>query len=324
MIAGDFAEAAQSLRRAIALKPDLPEAYVDLHDALLSENKVAEATDLFDTALRTGALSKLTGIDVHPALMSGTADFIHTQSDAICRGIPSIMLNSLGNSGSTYAMLRLAAGLRIPVHSILLGRFDTRDTPVPHAVTNMARGGAICRQHFYATEEIVAELRRCDIADMVLQVRDPRQLVLSNLHYIEMLYASGSYIPRRSRETFPKDYFERPVEAKLDYLIESFIPRDTGMIQSWIDAENEWPDLRIHYCTYESMVSDPDAFVCDILDFYEIPHDKFDWSATVDKSEAHFRKGKIDEWLGTLSDPQKRRAWELMPKELCQRFDWQE
>jgi tetratricopeptide (TPR) repeat protein len=321
---GDYAAAAQSLKQAIALKPDLVDAYIDLHESLLAEERVPEAIEAFDTALRAGALSALRGVHVHPALMSGTADFMATQANAIRRGVPSIMLNSLGNSGSTYVMLRLVAGLHIPGHSILLGQFDTRDRPIPEAVANMAKGGAICRQHFYATEEILALFRQHNIEEMILQIRDPRQLVLSNLHYIEMLYADGSYVPSRSRAAFTKDYFEWPMEAKLDYLIDNFIPRDTGMIQSWIDAEEAWPDLRIHYCTYESMVDDPDEFLRDILDFYDIPHDRFNWSARVDKSEAHFRKGKIDEWRGTFSERQKHRAWELMPEALSQRFEWRQ
>ena len=167
---GEFADAAQWLKQAIALKPDLYNAYVDIHEALLTQDKAAEAMAVFDVALRTNALANLTGVHVHPALMSGTADFILSQERAARRGIPAIILNSLGNAGSTYLMLRLTAGLRIPAHSFLLGQYDTRDLPIPSAVTNMAKGGAICRQHFEATDEILSEFQRCEIHEMVLQI----------------------------------------------------------------------------------------------------------------------------------------------------------
>ena len=139
-----------------------------------------------------------------------------------------------------------------------------------------------------------------------------------------MLYASGAYIPRSSRETLPKDYFEKPREEKLDYLIDTLIPRDTRMIQSWIDAQRSWTELRVHYCTYEKMIADQDAFLSEILDFHDIAHEDFDWSARVDKSDAHFRMGKPDEWRHVFSDEQARRAWDLMPRDMSRRFGWEE
>ena len=321
---GNHAAAAQTLTEALRLAPDMADAYILLHEALLADGRVTEAVDAFDSALRQDALASLTGVHVHPALMSGTGDFKEAQHQAIDRGIPAVMLNSLGNSGSTYVMLRLCAGLRIPAHSILLGQYSVTDVAIPQAVHNMAKGGAICRQHFCATDQILAEFRRCSITEMILQLRDPRQLVLSNLHYMDMLYADGSYIPKHTRALLPDDYFERPPGDKIDYLIETVIPRDTALIESWIDAEEAWPELMIHYCAYEDMIADPDAFLCDILDFYGLPHHAFDWSAGVDKSDAHFRRGKADEWRDVFSEQQKRRAWELTPKSLCERFSWPE
>ena len=61
----------------------------------------------------------------------------------------------------------------------------------------------------------------------------------------------------------------------------------------------------------------------DILSFYEIPNEKFNYPKTPSfKLKTHFRTGSTDEWRKVLNNEQIQKINSLIPEEWFEKFNW--
>ncbi|MEG4392867.1 tetratricopeptide repeat protein [Microcoleus sp. BROC3] len=169
---------------------------------------------------------------------------------------------------------------------------------------------------------------------LVVNIRDPRQGLLSLIHYWDNLYSemidkgqdqASHYLI--SFSWFPENYFFMPLTDKITWHINNFyLPQAIKWIEGWLDAEAN-PSFypKILFTRHEDLASNPQGFFEDILDFYEIEKSRFKFPQKPEfKQGTHHRKGRIDEWREVFTAEQAEKSSSMIPKRMLERFGWVE
>jgi hypothetical protein len=177
--------------------------------------------------------------------------------------------------------------------------------------------------HAGATEENLKALEL--ITDrIVIQVRDPRQALVSKVQYSEYLRFSGNFSALLDYP-YPDGFFQWSIDEKIDWQIDNYyFPADIEWIKGWLeaDADQAFP-CKIHFSLFEVLVKNPKKFFSEILSFYDLPEDKFIYPQKPEfKSNTHLRKGSTDEWMDVLSKEQVQKTNEAIPEAWFERFNW--
>jgi hypothetical protein len=156
---------------------------------------------------------------------------------------------------------------------------------------------------------------------MLVHVRDPRQALLSWHDFLPGVIRTLDPT-QASHYRLPSDYLEWSSERQLDWLVDNWLQVITDWIIGWARApELDCFKTRILYTTFEDLVQDQSAFFRRILDFYGIDHDLF-VEPTRERGVANYRQGLTDSWRSVLSPAQKRKAAEIVPAWLLEKFAW--
>lgn len=236
---------------------------------------------------------------------------------------PFIFFNTMPKSGSVFIVNWLARGLTANVKPISYGYFPN-DMVGYSQLKDCAGGNAVSQEHIDACETNRHFLRQF-VDKMVVHIRDPRQATLSWLHHVNQIKAEQSdnalaYV----YPSLPSNYFDFEFERQVDWQIDHHLPLLIDWTRKWVEAESNWPEIKLLFTRYEEFVADRGAFMDRILNFFEIPADRFDSQFTPELSMAnHYRKGQTDEWRSVYSQAQIERANQFIPKDLAEKFGWQ-
>lgn len=240
-----------------------------------------------------------------------------------------IFLNALGKSASSFLCAALSQGLQIPQVEQVAGGAYPLFLLTQRLVQQAATGNYFANHHLPA-HPVNLYLLDHFYKKMIVHIRDPRQATLSHLRNMwrhrrlgeewldEVIFIRDGGIPA--------DFWERSETEQLDHWIDVKLHESVEWIQGWLDT-NDDPAFRpeILITTYEEFVRDKTAFISGILDFYKIPHDRFDYpiEKEPDPDEFLYEKSETcDEWLRVFTDEQKVRANARVPNEMCERFGW--
>ena len=235
--------------------------------------------------------------------------------------LPSIVLNTLPKSGSVFIATTLAQGLGLEFLAVSQGYFPS-DLIEYRKMQELSKGGRITQAHFDASPMNLQILRKLRTR-MVLHLRDPRQALLSWVHHMDRLKKEGQEdLLWWVCPTPPEEYYEWPLDPKITWNIENYLPFCIRWIGAWLDAILKSDDLQVMVTTYEDFIRDGEGFICRMLDLYGIPRERFR-KPTVEKTLAtNYRKGETQEWRDVFSDRQKQRALESIPEPLLDQFNW--
>jgi hypothetical protein len=160
---------------------------------------------------------------------------------------------------------------------------------------------------------------------LIVNFRDPRQAIISWVHYMEYLRFSGN-IGGLMEYQLPDGYFKWSLDQQLDWQIENyFVPVNIEWIKGWLQADEdpEFP-CKIHFSIFEVLAQDPKRYFQQILTFFNLPENKFTYpQKPTFKPKTHLRKGKIDEWKDVLNNEQIQKINNLIPEEWFERFNWE-
>jgi hypothetical protein len=247
-------------------------------------------------------------------------DWQTLRAEALQAGRPTILVNTIPKSASETLWNRLASGLRMAQCHVSLGLFPNCML-VPHRMREAARGGIVTKEHLAPTAFNVRELRRAGVDRLVLQLRDPRQVVLSWAHFVRDDISRTPLGPLWRQTCPPAERLTGDLGGLIDWCIDHYLPRVIAFIEGWqrIDAD---PDsgLSVLHTTFEEWLDDRAAVIRRILDFHAIPDAEAVLEA--DAADGHFRKGKRDEWREVFTEAQIQRANAQIPAALRERFGW--
>ena len=239
---------------------------------------------------------------------------------AIAAGRQTILITTVPKSASESIWNRLAEGLSLGQCHLSLGLFPDCCL-LPSRVHFAARGGLIAKEHIAATAHNRKTLVEFGLDRLVVHLRDPRQALLSWVHFVRDDASQRLLAPMWRKIVPPSVVFSRSLEAQLYWGIDHYLPYLVDFVRDWTAADDD-PDsgLRVHFASFERFRLDPQGYLDGVLDFYDI-----DRAAFRQDSEAevvHLRKGLIDEWREVFTPAQKARAWSLIPDDLAERQGW--
>ena len=254
---------------------------------------------------------------------AASVDFAAGQRAALARAWPVTPICSLPRSGSGWFVAIFARLFDLPIGRMCFGRFPDLQA-VPGWVARIAEGGATCHDHLPANDENLGVLRECNIAKVVVQVRDPRQAMVSLYHHLNLENDHGrrGLLPQLA----PQHANARPIGEAADETVSALLGQVVDWIEDWLSVAASAAPPAVHFVSYEALKADPRRVFPEVFDFFAPPEEYRDLLEFVE-SLAHlktpsFRAGEVDEWRRVLSPRQLALTEDLVPADLLERFDW--
>lgn len=235
--------------------------------------------------------------------------------------IPSILITTMPKSATYYLSSLFTKGLGLS-DMILSNQYFPYDTIYQPKLRRLVLGNRVSQDHFGASEFNVELISR--LTDrIIVHLRDPRQALLSYVHYLD-----DERFREKEDETLlfiyprlPDDFYELPLARRIDWGIENWLPLLIEWVRGWVDASQSGR-LNVKFTRFEDFVADEGAFVDSVLEFFAIPKESFRTQEIERTTEVHFRKGETDEWQTIFTRKQKKAADRLIPADLADRFEW--
>lgn len=235
--------------------------------------------------------------------------------------LPPLLITTMPKSGTYYIAELFCRGLFID-SKIVSQQYFPDDTIRQPALRELMNGNAVNQDHFGASPINLTHIAR-HTGRVLVHVRDPRQALLSYIHYLgtERFQANIPETLLFIYPPLPEDFYSLDLAAKIDWGIENWLPELIRWTAGWIEAEKAGM-VAIKFTRFEDMVADHTQFVHDILDFFGIQRERFVPPMLEARDATHFRRGEVDEWRRTFTPEQQIRATAQIPAELSKRFNW--
>lgn len=247
-------------------------------------------------------------------------EFERRRTTAIEQGRPAMLITTMPKSASESIWNRLAEGLGLGQCYFSLGLFPDCCL-VPSRVWFVSQGGVISKEHICATPHNLRTLKTHGITRVIAHLRDPRQAVLSWVHFVRDDVSQRLLAPLSRKIVPPSGTFDLPLEGQIDWGIDNYLPHLMNFVRGWMEADSD-PDsgVSVAFLSFEQFRVEPEAYIDRALDFYGI--DKATFRTEAEAETVHLRKGLIDEWREVFTPAQQARAWELIPGDLAERHGW--
>ena len=251
-----------------------------------------------------------------PTGILGPAEAVRQSS--LGNAAPSLLLNALPKSASTYLSEVLERGLGAKRIALTVGIFP-EDLILFPKIQTFAEGGQIARQHFPPTDSNLAYLRHFNVRP-IIHVRDPRAALVSWTHQLasvkngwkELFWYYPAICP-------PTVFLERNFAWQLEWCFEHHFRVFVDWIGDWCAAVDRQA-VEVLFTSFEDLLLDEGRVLSRILEFSGLV-DKFRHPRVVPSAELLFREGKIDGWRVVASQIATT-ATQAIPEELWRRFAW--
>lgn len=307
----NWAEAYRYWREAfeIDLPRTLRSAIVD-HSARLNHilNETEQSDDLADWL--TAQSKDHEGVNLIPPLWSPESEHAarERRERALARGLPSVLLvpHAKAASASVGNLFSSGFDLAPAIYSLIARRV------VAPWLADYLRGGACYVTHLAPSERNIALLAADGAPTVIVQVRDPRQIVVSVAGHIRKYPAEIPPSLRSAGEL--RDIVGTIIEQQCAQAIE--------WMDGWVKARST---LNIAFTTFEEFVRDRDAFVDRILSLYGGDRRYFHKELALQEHaglDYHRRSGRTDEWREILTPEQVEQINRQIPDPFWQLFGW--
>ena len=298
---GEHEKALYCCQRLIEIEPHSAEAQMNLGNMLLIKGKLED------------------GLRCHYK-----SNKIRLSTGNLNSKLPAILLNTLPKSGSVYILNSLANGLQIKTLRIS-SLFFPGARIILDQIEGLAGGMAIAQEHLCA-DLVNMNILSCYLDKILINVRDPRQAMISWVHHVEKLKNEMPSLLLRSPSLslFCENYFSMSFTDKISWQIEKgYLPEAIKFIEGWCNASESKTFIpKILFTKQEDLASNPEFFFNSILDFMEIDKKNFIFPDPPKEGHLHYRKGKVDEWREIFTPEQAERASNIIPKQILERFGW--
>ena len=235
--------------------------------------------------------------------------------------IPPLLITTMPRSGTYFLSDYLAQGLSVEKH-IVSNQYFPHDLIRYFEIKKLYQNGGVSQDHFDSSD-INISYAKTFFDRMVVQTRDPRQAMLSWLHFVSGFDRHNPDTLKFIFPPLPDNFFDLELHKKIDWGIENWLPLLVQWTAQWIKvSQKQDPNFTIKITRFEDLVEDERKFMTDLLDFFSIPVGRFLFQH-IDRDEAHhFRKGEIDEWMRIFSPAQIETAESKIPQWLAKKLKW--
>lgn len=235
---------------------------------------------------------------------------------------PPMLITTMPRSGTYYISNLFTQGLFIKSR-IVSHQYFPYDVIRQPELRALAGGSLVSQDHFGASKINLVHIAR-HVDRMVVHVRDPRQAMLSWVHFLDT-----PMFRRTEEETrlfiyppMPEDFYHIDLEARIDWAIDNWLPLLVEWTEEWVAAAEALDRPLIKFTRYEDLVADRDHFVRELLEFFRIPPERYVPPRIELGEEIHFRRGEVAEWRTTFTPRQAAAAAARIPSALAARFAW--
>ena len=241
-------------------------------------------------------------------------------AEAVWGGHGSILLVSIPKSGTIYMRELLIRGLGLKPLTVS-NEYFPEDQLRLNELEEFHRGGRIASTHIDPSA-VNLQLLDAFVQRWVVHIRDPRSVLLSWTHHLARLFGvANMHALLKLTPTPPPEYHLQPIEWRIDWNIQNFLPSVVAWTQDWVKLADRYPD-RILLTEFADLRENELDFMTRLVSFGGYPEGCYKHPA-LDKTMAlHFRNGHLDEWRTAFSADQLARADEHLPADLCARFGW--
>jgi len=250
----------------------------------------------------------------------------HTLKNSIPQALPFFILSTLPKSGSAYIQSVLSESLNIDRVKVSQRLFYNNNLVMPELKKAIASHDTFARMHLPATKWNIALLKKAGIDRIVIHVRDPRQALLSFVHWmsIENIYEMRLW-GMSSELIVHSDYFLWQLKNRIDYALKEWASYFIKFINDWYQIKKVKPfnGLNVMITQHYEIKEDEEKFFKRILDFNNISADRFNYKKKIPvKGKLNFRSGEIDEWRRVYTHQQMREINKKIPEYLFEYFGW--
>jgi hypothetical protein len=232
----------------------------------------------------------------------------------------SVLIVTIPKSGTVYMNTMFREGLGLDNY-ILSNRYFPEDQLRIEAMPEFAKGGYFASAHIDASAQNLQLLDEF-VPRWIVHFRDPRSVLLSWLHHVERLAREGKHVELlRLCPAPPRELHGWTFERRIDWHIDNFLPHVIRWMTSWLDVCARSPG-RILVTEFASLKEREDEHSTRILEFLGIDRSIYVHRPPGKAIDVHFRTGTYDEWRQVFTPDQVRRASELIPAPLSDRFGW--
>lgn len=237
-----------------------------------------------------------------------------------------IIFNTIPKSASVYISRVLAHGLNSDLLKIAPGYFPHDHLLYGELENFYKQKYAVTKAHLDSSNFNMQMLKKFTDR-IVVQFRDPREVLLSWIHYVQRIHDEGKieYLYHFS-PTPPEEYYTWPISRQVDWNIEYFLPSAVTWMQDWLnfkEHEDQKPNgFKVLITTYDQFKENERNFYAKILDFYNIPREQFTFIHMRLDMDVHFRSGDQNEWR-TVYTPAQLSKINKISRSLLEKFNWQ-
>lgn len=236
--------------------------------------------------------------------------------------LPPMLITTMPKSGTYYISKLFTQGLFIDSR-IVSHQYFPYDVIRQPELRIFTQGNVVSQDHFGASKINLVHIAK-HVDRMVVHVRDPRQAMLSYVHFL-----ATPQFRRDEEETrlfiyppMPDDFYHLELETRIDWAIENWLPLLVEWTEEWVAAADVHDRPRIKFTRYEDLVADRERFVLDVLQFFRIPVERYFPPCVSPDEDIHFRKGEVAEWMTAFTPKQAAAASAKIPLGLATQFGW--
>jgi hypothetical protein len=195
----------------------------------------------------------------------------------------------------------------------------------PRRLAKLAKGNAVCREHFAARDFIVEGIRIAGIRKMVVHFRDPRAAILSWTRNMDRVLKTAGPVGvlLDNEQMTPSAYYDWTFPQCLEWQIENHLPRYVKWIEGWLSLIDRTTGIDFKVTTYEKFAQDNRAFVEDLLQFFDIAVDPA-WISVPPYEAGRSNIFNVGDkpLREVFGDALYSRATQQLPDQLASRFGW--
>jgi hypothetical protein len=315
---------ADTLQDRLHREPDDATLWLEHGHAFARQGLTAEATRAYYKCLSLDLIeaAKRRGLQAHIDGFIGSGNLLGAIDPATLKPrTPGIFMVSLPKSGTVFIQDALCAGLRARPVAFPSGGFFPHVTIPQSAVDRVTQDSRIYVIHAPASPQNRIELNY-RIDRLVVHIRDLRQSLLSFAHFIGSVVRHNDPV-QAYHFRVPLDFCDRPLRERIDILLNGYMQDQVDWVQSWIDAERDEsfkPDIL--FLSQEQLVKDQTGYFDLLLGFHGIDRDQFTYPPLPEAGKKNFRSGRTDEWREAFLPDQLKRATDMIPLQMRQKFGW--
>lgn len=316
--------------RGLALDPAVWEAWVALAGIRTVQGLYAEAAAHYQQALQRNpahqpawfGLANLLSRQQREAELESCYQEILIRFPSL-QQTPSIFFNTLPRSASIFVTTALRVMLRREF--LMVAEIDSADNQIYELNTRLfAQGGVITQAHLPASPHNLAIMNRY-LERLVIQIRDPRQAVLSLVYLFRRRQQAGPEQLRFS-PPIPADYLDWELPAQIDWNLQHYYPILIRWIEGWLDVQEQGLFRgQLLLTRYEDFLADATGFYLRLLDFHGLTALSPDLAGmaayTPPPGYLNYRKGERDEWREVFSPVQADWATGQLPPRTRRLFE---